>query len=118
MRLPRCPEHLTPAAAREWRRVVGALRESGVFTSFDRAALAAYCQAYGRWVEAEDRLREAQLLYKTPSGYVQQHVLHATAPDGSKVESPACLVVEVREGRIRRLDEYLDSAAIAPLLRR
>ena len=38
----------------------------------DRAALAAYCQAYGRWVEAEERLRETPMLFKTPSGYVQQ----------------------------------------------
>ena len=43
-----------------------------MLTAVDRAALAAYCQAYGRWVEAEERLREAPLLYKTPSGYVQQ----------------------------------------------
>jgi P27 family predicted phage terminase small subunit len=71
-RLPSCPPHLAPAAAREWRRVARALQEAGVLTPFDRAALAAYCQAYGRWVEAEERLREAQLLYKTPSGYVQQ----------------------------------------------
>lgn len=53
----------------------------------------------------------------TASGYVQQHVLHATAPDGTRIESPACLVVEVCDGRIRRLEEYLDSAAIAALLR-
>ena len=61
---------------------------------------------------------EAIRVAPTPTGYVQQHVLHATAPDGTRVESPACLVVEVRDGRIRRLDEYLDSAAIAPLLKR
>jgi ketosteroid isomerase-like protein len=54
----------------------------------------------------------------TPRGYVQQHVLHAIAPDGTRIESPACLVVEVQGGRIRRLEEYLDSAAIAPLLGR
>jgi P27 family predicted phage terminase small subunit len=71
-RLPRCPEHLTSAAAREWRRVVRVLQAMGVVTAVDRAALAAYCQAYGRWVEAEARLREAPLLYKTPSGHVQQ----------------------------------------------
>ena len=34
--------------------------------------LAAYCQSYGRWVEAEERLKETPALYKTPSGYVQQ----------------------------------------------
>ena len=33
---------------------------------FDRAALAAYCQAWGRWVEAEERLRETPPLVKTP----------------------------------------------------
>ena len=44
----------------------------GVISIVDRAVLAAYCQAYGRWVEAEEKLRETPLLIKTPSGYVQQ----------------------------------------------
>lgn len=44
----------------------------GVLTIVDRAALAAYCQAYGRWVEAEQKLAETPLMLKTPSGYVQQ----------------------------------------------
>lgn len=70
--LPRCPPHLNPAAANEWRRIARALQRAGVLTGFDRAALAAYCQAWGRWVEAEEHLRETPPLYKTPSGYVQQ----------------------------------------------
>ena len=70
--LPRCPAHLNRAAATEWRRIAGALHRTGVLTTFDRAALAAYCQAWGRWVEAEERLRETPALIKTPSGYVQQ----------------------------------------------
>ena len=52
--------------------VARALGDMGVLTPIDRGALAAYCQAWGRWVEAEERLQESQLLYKTPSGYVQQ----------------------------------------------
>ena len=71
-RLPRCPAHLNPPAAAEWRRLAKALQRAGVLTTFDRAALAAYCQAWGRWVEAEERLRETPPLVKTPSGYVQQ----------------------------------------------
>lgn len=72
---PRCPDHLTAPAAREWRRVASALHGMGVLTTIDRAALAAYCQAYGRWVEAEERMRETPLLVRTPAGYVQQSPL-------------------------------------------
>ncbi|MEM6942123.1 MAG: phage terminase small subunit P27 family [Pseudomonadota bacterium] len=70
--LPRCPEHLSAVARREWRRIAGPLHRMGVLTIVDRAALAAYCQAYGRWVEAEQKLAETPLMLKTPSGYVQQ----------------------------------------------
>jgi phage terminase small subunit len=42
-----------------------------IITELDRAALAAYCQAYGRWVEAERRPKETPLLIKLPSGYIQ-----------------------------------------------
>ena len=54
----------------------------------------------------------------TPSGYVQQHILRGTAPDGTKLEMPACLVVTIEGERITRLDEYLDPAAAAALSRR
>lgn len=70
--LPRCPEHLSPVARNEWRRLATPLFEAGVLTLADRAALAAYCQAYARWAEAELRLAETPPLLKTPNGYVQQ----------------------------------------------
>lgn len=70
--VPDCPEHLGEEARAEWYRLVDTLATMGVITIVDRAVLAAYCQAYGRWVEAEQKLKEAPLLFKTPSGYVQQ----------------------------------------------
>ena len=66
--IPRCPEHLAPVAKAEWRRVARALLAMGVLTLIDRAALAAYSQAYGQWVGAEVRLRETPVLLKTPAG--------------------------------------------------
>ena len=54
-------------------------------------------------------------LQPTPTGFVQQHVLACRAPGGEEVRAHACLVAVVEDGRIRRLDEYLDAAAIAPL---
>ena len=47
---------------------------------------------------------------------VQQHVLACTSSSGVPVRAHACLVATVEDGRIRRLDEYLDAAAIAPLM--
>ena len=51
----------------------------------------------------------------TPAGFVQQHVLRGTAPNGKPLEVPACILCSVKDGRITRLDEYLDSAQIAVL---
>ncbi|MCU4654489.1 phage terminase small subunit P27 family [Roseibacterium sp. SDUM158016] len=70
--LPRCPPHLGDVAKAEWRRLAKPMHDAGVLTIADRAAFAAYCQAYARWVEAEEKLKETPMLLKTPSGYVQQ----------------------------------------------
>lgn len=70
--LPRCPPHLSRHAQNEWRRLATPLHRMGVLTVCDRAALAAYCQAWARWVEAEEKLAQTPPLLKTPSGYVQQ----------------------------------------------
>jgi ketosteroid isomerase-like protein len=52
----------------------------------------------------------------TDDGFVQRHVLVATNRAGQRVEVPACIVATVRDGRITRLDEYLDSAAVDAML--
>lgn len=48
-------------------------------------------------------------------GFLQQHVLEATLPDGVKWNMSACVVVRMENGLISRLDEYLDSAATKAL---
>ena len=42
-------------------------------------------------------------------GFLQQHVLEATLPDGTAWSMDACCVIKVENGLITRLDEYLDS---------
>jgi ketosteroid isomerase-like protein len=54
----------------------------------------------------------------TDDGFVQQHVLVATNRAGNRVEVPACIVTTIRDGRITRLDEYLDSASVAAIMER
>ncbi len=69
--VPTCPAHLSPTAKAEWKRLAAEMHRLGIISQLDRAALAAYCQAYGRWTEAEKKLKETPALIKLPSGYIQ-----------------------------------------------
>jgi len=55
---------------------------------------------------------------RTDTGFVEQHVLRGTAPNGQPLNIPACLVCTLRDGRITRVDEYLDSAHLTAVLPR
>lgn len=53
--------------------------------------------------------------YVLPDGFAQQHILRGHLPGHGALEVPASLFVQVRDGRITRIDEYVDSAATRPL---
>jgi len=50
-----------------------------------------------------------------PGGFLQQHVLHGKLKNGNAFSMPACLVIQVENGRIKRLEEYLDVSQAAAL---
>ncbi|KAA2237076.1 phage terminase small subunit P27 family [Salinarimonas soli] len=70
--VPTCPAHLNPSAKAEWKRVARQMVLLGMITELDRAVLASYCQAYGRWVEAERKLKETPMVIRLASGVIQQ----------------------------------------------
>ena len=49
----------------------------------------------------------------TPNGFVQQHILRLTRVDGVVIDWPGCIVFEVADGKITRLDEYVDIATLS-----
>jgi len=57
-----------------------------------------------------DRKYRVIRLEALPDGFVQQHVLEATLPDGTAWAMDACVIVRMKDGLIVRLDEYIDSA--------
>lgn len=69
IRLPSPPDYLTLEGIAEWKRVGKLLKKSGLIDNLDATALAAYCVAYCRWVEAEDQIRKHGMLVKAPNGY-------------------------------------------------
>lgn len=75
--VPDIPSHLSKDARQEWKRITTELVKLGLVAKIDRAALAVYCQAFGRWVTAERRLKtlgDEGLIDTTPSGYKQMGV--------------------------------------------
>jgi P27 family predicted phage terminase small subunit len=79
--LPPVPAELDDDARLEWDRVMPDLYRAGLMTRLDRAVLAAYCSAHGRWARAERALRKLGdegadgLLIKTAKGNVIQNPL-------------------------------------------
>lgn len=52
------PTFLSQDAKNEWKRLARALHNLGLLTTADRTTMAAYCQCYGRWAQAERKLAE------------------------------------------------------------
>lgn len=70
--VPDCPVELGPSARREWDRLVGQLAPLRILTPLDRAALAAYCGAYGLWAEATEAIQKYGVMVKSPTGFPMQ----------------------------------------------
>ena len=50
-----------------------------------------------------------------PDGVLQQHVLRGRLPNGAAVELHAAMYLQVRDGHITRIEEYLDSGRRATI---
>ena len=68
-RLPVCPAHLQGEGRKEWFRLGRQLLAFGLMTKIDKAALAIYCQAWERWIDAEEALRTYGVVIKSESGF-------------------------------------------------
>ena len=55
---PRCPSWLHPDAKAEWKRIVPQLRDLGLLSQVDMAALVGYCQSWAWYKQANEYLLE------------------------------------------------------------
>lgn len=61
-----------PEALAEWKRIMPELDALGMVTRADMAVIAAYCVAFARWIEAEQKIRETASLIRTSNGNIVQ----------------------------------------------
>lgn len=77
--IPPCPRELGAAAKKEWKRIAPELAGMGLLSRIDRAALALYCDSYGRWLEAIGALKKFGVVIKSTNGYPVQSPFVAIA---------------------------------------
>lgn len=52
----------------------------------------------------------------TATGFVEEHRVRGTLPDGSQLDLAVCVVADVEDGQVVDLREYLDTAAVSGLI--
>lgn len=72
IKIPEPPEILEGLALEQWERLSKEFYNLGVMSEIDRDALVIYCKLYGRWVEAENRLKTEGLTLVNAKGVVVQ----------------------------------------------
>jgi ketosteroid isomerase-like protein len=65
--------------------------------------------------KAQKRTYDITRLEEIPGGYLQQHILTLINQSGEILTMHACVIATVSEGKISRIEEYLDPAAVARL---
>lgn len=66
------PAFLSSYGKREWKRISPMLVKNNLLTDADITTLAAYCQAYNRWIEAEKAIRTYGMTCVTDKGNIIQ----------------------------------------------
>jgi ketosteroid isomerase-like protein len=107
--------HTQAMAARDFAEIEQVYApDATIWHNTDRRTLnvADHVASYARNTSAIARIEYADVRLSVFSGgYLQQHVITAHLRDGRSFEIACCVVARVRDDRIVRLEEYLDSAA-------
>ena len=120
--IPNCPRHLLPEARKEWRRITPELERYGLISKLDRAALALYCQAYARWVWAEEQLqRSVKLMQDKEAATIGRGETWAggdgytvPTPNGHMTYSPHWVIANKAMEQVNR---YMSSFGLDPASR-
>ena len=69
------PAWLSPAAKKEWRRVVPQLLKINVVGNLDLSSIAGYCETFAQWVAVTKELHTQDLVITTEDGRMYENPL-------------------------------------------
>ena len=69
------------------------------------------------WMVKNCRSRKYEILRleEIAGGYLQQHILRIETNSGNQLAMHACVVVTLEDGKVKRIEEYLDPAQVGNL---
>ena len=102
------PPHLSDEAKVEWGRMSEKLYRLGLLTDLDVSMLAGYCQAYGRWVQAERAI--AALAKNDP----QTYALMVKTKNGNAIQNP---LIGTANKALDMMHKFASEFGMSPSLR-
>jgi len=107
------PKFLNRWAKNEWKRITPELERLGLLTKIDRTHLAAYCQAYGKWVEVENKINELSEIEIKKSGNASMAYLLKTQA-GNVIISP---LMSVSNRCVEQMGAFAKEFGMTPVSR-
>jgi P27 family predicted phage terminase small subunit len=81
---PRPPAWLSATAKVKWKETARLLAQTGLLTTLDLDALAAYCECFANWRTAVETVEKEGATFTTPSGLVKRHPAVTNAQQANK----------------------------------
>jgi P27 family predicted phage terminase small subunit len=103
---PKCPSWLDAEAKREWKRVSPELERLGLLTLVDGASLAAYCQSWSLYVDAQ----RAVIQYRKENGKL---TVSYTNKAGATNESPLPEIA-IAEKALKQIKMFCTEFGLTP----
>lgn len=88
MEVPPVPSQLSDEAKVEWGRIAQDLAQLGLLSRIDRAALAAYCEAWSDYLDATEKVARLGKVIKTGTKTIQKLDGSIETSGGNFVENP------------------------------
>jgi len=108
LEIPEMPEGLCELAQQEWKAMVPQLETMGMISRIDGKALAAYCQTYARWIQAEDEVQRLGIM-------IEEHVVIAGEEIGSNYKrNPA---IGISNEALKLMKSFLIEFGMTPASR-
>jgi len=109
--IPDMPRHLCPEGRKEWKRIATELVALGLISRLDRAALALYCQNWGRLVACEKALEGKIALELGRGGDIEAALTTTVKASGYQQQAVLVQLIRRYEDAVHK---YLQSFGLSP----